>query len=94
MVAARRGYEVGAAAVVLVTLFADVGALDTSALDARLPTNSVGHYDPAKYALPLPSNATAASHKGASTFASNMSNRMILGSSQCTTYVIHQQTHL
>ena len=62
--AAARAWGVVAAAVLLVTACAAVDVQNDTALDAMLPTTSVGHFDPAKYALPLPSNATNASGKG------------------------------
>lgn len=62
--AVARAWIIVAAAMLLVAVYADVKVLNSTALDARLPTTSVGHLDPSKYALPLPSNATSASAKG------------------------------
>ena len=72
-----RAWRIGAAAVVLVALYADVEALNSTALDARLPAISVGHFDPSKYALPLPSNATSASGEGDASTGSTICNTIV-----------------
>ncbi|CAL5219410.1 g1238 [Coccomyxa viridis] len=62
--AVSRAWATVAVAMMLAAVSAAVEVQNVTALDAMLPTTSVGHFDPAKYALPLPSNATNASGKG------------------------------
>ena len=74
IMAPARAWGVVAAAVLLVAVSAEVEVLNVTSLDAILPTTSVGHFDPAKYALPLPSNATHASGKGEASTGTITSN--------------------